>query len=59
MEGFTKEVLMMWREVLAVEEKRCIAPRVGRKGIQNELHLQHKLSVSSLRIYSMLQNVGR
>lgn len=42
MEGFTKEVLMMWRELLAVEGKRCIAPRVGRRGIQNELHMQHK-----------------
>lgn len=58
MEGFTKEVLMMWREVLAVEGKRCIAPRVGRRGIQNELHLQHKLSVSNCKstaCYRMLE----
>ncbi len=59
MEGFTKEVLMMWRELLAVEGKRCFAPRVGRRGIQNELHLQHKTVSKQLRIYSMLQNVGR
>lgn len=31
-EGFTKEVLMMWKG-LAVEGGRCIAPRAGRKGI--------------------------
>ncbi|KAK1790933.1 hypothetical protein P4O66_014771 [Electrophorus voltai] len=30
-EGFTKEVLMTWRVVLAVAEERCIALRAGRR----------------------------
>lgn len=34
MEGFTKEVLMMWK-VLVVEGGRCIAPKVGKRGIRN------------------------
>lgn len=33
MEGFTKEVLMMWK-VLVVEGGRCIVPRAGKKGIK-------------------------
>lgn len=33
MEGFTKEVLMMWK-VLVVEGGRCIAPKAGKKGIK-------------------------
>lgn len=36
MEGFTKEVLMMWK-VLAVEGGRCIAPRAGKKGIKRPI----------------------
>lgn len=32
MEGFTKEVLMKWREALAVVEGKCTALKVGRKG---------------------------
>lgn len=35
-EGFTKEVLMMWK-VLAVGAGRCIAPRAGRKGTDETL----------------------
>lgn len=33
MEGFTKEVLMMWK-VLVVERGRCIAPKAGKKGMK-------------------------
>lgn len=32
MEGFTKEVSMMWK-VLVVEGGRCTAPKAGKKGI--------------------------
>lgn len=32
MEGFTKEVLMMWREALDEEEGRCTALKAGRRG---------------------------
>ena len=32
MEGFTKEVLMTWREALAAEAGRCTAPKAGRRG---------------------------
>lgn len=35
MEAFTKEALMMWREVSAGEEERCTALRVGRRGLLN------------------------
>lgn len=31
-EGFTKEVLMMWK-VLVVEEEKCTVPKAGKKGI--------------------------
>lgn len=34
MEGFTKEVLMMWK-VLVVEGERCTVPRAGKKGLRN------------------------
>lgn len=37
MEGFTKEVLMMWK-VLVVEGGKCTVPKVGKKGI-NVIHL--------------------
>lgn len=33
MEGFTKEVLTMWK-VLVAEGGRCIAPKAGKKGIK-------------------------
>lgn len=33
MEGFTKEVLMMWK-VLVVEGGKCTAPKAGKKGIE-------------------------
>lgn len=33
MEGFTKEVLMMWK-VLVVEGEKCIALKAGKKGIR-------------------------
>lgn len=34
MEGFTKEVLMMWKEALAAEGGRCTAPKAGRNGTE-------------------------
>ena len=37
MEGFTKEVLMMWK-VLVVEGGKCIARRVGKKGIKRSIY---------------------
>lgn len=39
MEGFTKEVLMMWK-VLVVVGERCIAPKAGRKGAIEGLRSQ-------------------
>ena len=39
MEGFTKEVLMMWT-VLVAERGRCIAPRAGRRGMKRPVSLQ-------------------
>lgn len=39
MEGFTKEVLTMWK-VLVVEGGRCIAPKAGKKGENGGLKSQ-------------------
>lgn len=33
MEGFTKEVLMMWREALDGEGGKCTALKAGKRGI--------------------------
>lgn len=36
MEGFTKEVLMMWK-VLVVGGERCTVPKAGKKGLNKKL----------------------
>lgn len=49
MEGFTKEVLMMWK-VSVVEGERCTVPRAGKKGLKKK----RKYCYSSL-LYDLMR----
>lgn len=46
MEGFTKEVLMMWK-VLVVEGERCTVPRAGKKGLKKKKNKKKFIKVMS------------